>query len=336
MKKDTTRVLLESTIRRTLKNIQESPERATRNLIDLGLEFSNGRFQTKFFKQAQKMLENQKSAYYELVKNIVATVDHDIITTFGVDLGYNSCTKGARLIREIEAEKQFNVPWLLSLRVNEEKLDTEPDFYPLLFRQGQTLGIYTYLLFVSGCPEKVLSMIAKEPDCAFVLFLHGPQVSQAFLEKMQGIKNVMVSVYTDDAMPAACKKLAKARLLYAVHRQYTEQDKTMIQNGEWLQAILPARPTFAFLRADLSCTPKTQQEVYRYVTEVRDGQQYPLILMESKQDALMIDQVISDGACLIGFDTDGSLHTHEGRIDDKRYNIFYHPLEEILQHTSKK
>lgn len=71
MKKDMTGVLVESSIRRTLKSIQESPERATRNLIDLGLEFSNGRFQTRLFKQAQTMLQNQKSAYYDFVKNIV-------------------------------------------------------------------------------------------------------------------------------------------------------------------------------------------------------------------------------------------------------------------------
>lgn len=336
MKKDTTRVLVESTIRRTLKNIQVSPERATRNLIDLGLEFSNGRFQTRFLKQAQKMLKNQKSAYYELVKHVVAAVDHDIITTFGVDLGYNSFTKGARLIREIEAEKGFNIPWMLNLRISGEKLETEPAFYPSVLRQGRALGIYTYLLFVSGCPEKVLPMIEKEPDCAFILFLHGQQVSQSFLEKMKMVKNAMVSVYTDDAMPDACRKLENAGLLYAVYQRYTEQDKTAIQNGEWLRAILPVRPTFAFLQADLSCTPQTQQEIYQYVTEVRDGQQYPLILMDSKQDALVIDQVISDDECLVGFDADGSLHTHEGRRQEEQYNIFFHPLEEILQRISKK
>ena len=118
MKKDMKRVLVEATVRRTLKNIQESPHRATRNLVDLGLQFSSGRFQTRFLTQAQKLLQNPKSAYYDLVKNIVTTVDHDIITTFGVNLGYNSCTKGAQRIREIEAEKGFNIPWALNLLIN--------------------------------------------------------------------------------------------------------------------------------------------------------------------------------------------------------------------------
>ena len=336
MKKDMTEVLVESTVRRTLKNIRESPERATRNLIDLGLEFSNGRFQNRLFKQAQKMLQNQKSAYYDLVKNIVTTVDHDIITTFGVNLGYNSCTKGARLIREIEAENGFNIPWALNLAVNEEKLEKEPDFYPYVLRQGRSLGINTYLLFVSGCPDKVIPMIEKEPKCAFILFLHGHQIGSAFTERMKAVKNVMISVYTDTDMPDACQKLRNAGLLYAVHQRYTEQDKENVLNGEWLKSVLPVHPAFAFLRADFSCTQQTQEEIYQYVTAVRDEQQVPLIIMDIKQDILMIDKVISEGECLAGFDTDGSLRTHEGFKRDERYNIFSHSLEEILKGASKK
>ena len=84
----------------------------TRNLIDLGLQFSHGRFQTNLLKQAQKMLQDQQSAYYDLVKDLSATVDHDIIATFGVNLGYNSCTKGAVVIRDIEDEKSSTFPGL--------------------------------------------------------------------------------------------------------------------------------------------------------------------------------------------------------------------------------
>ena len=45
MKKDMNQMLVEITIRSTLEQIKASPERAVRNLIDLGLEFSDGRFQ---------------------------------------------------------------------------------------------------------------------------------------------------------------------------------------------------------------------------------------------------------------------------------------------------
>lgn len=336
MKKDMTCVLVESTVRRTLKNIQASPERATRNLIDLGLEFSVGRFQTRLLKQAQKMMQNQKSAYYHLIKNIVTTVDHDILTTFGVNLGYHSCTKGARLIREIEAEKGFNIPWALTLTINEKKLDVEPKFYPSLLQQGTALGIHTYLLFVTEHPEKLLPIIGNQPDCAFILFVYGSQISSAFTDRIKSFKNVMIAVRIDEDMSKACQKLMDARLLYAVYHRYQEQDRESILNGEWLKSILPVHPAFAFLEADPSCTDQTQTEIYRYVTTVRDEQQYPLIFIDVKQDMLMIDQVVSEGECLAGFDADGNLRMHDSIWQDEQYNIFLHPMERILQDASKK
>ena len=103
-----------------------------------------------------------------------------------------------------------------------------------------------------------------------------------------------------------------------------------------LHSILPAHPAFAFLRADFSCTPQTQKEVYQYVNTVRDEQQVPQVVMDIKQDTLLIDRIISDGECLVGFGADGSLRTHEGCRREEQYNIFYHPLEEILQSAAKK
>lgn len=131
------------------------------------------------------------------------------------------------------------------------------------------------------------------------------------------------------------KKLRNAGLLYAIHQRYTEQDKETIINGGWLLSVLPAHPAFAFLRAGFSCTSHTQDEIYQYVTTVRDGQRYPLIFMDIK--AGHADDRSGDfRRRLVGFDVDGSLRTHEGVKQDKQYNIFHHPLEEILQRASKK
>lgn len=331
VKKDTTKILVEATVRRTLKSIQEAPERATRNLVDLGLQFSNGRFQTRLFNQFQKMLQNETSAYYDLVKRVAFSVDHDMITTFGINIGYNSCTKGARVIRKIEAERGYNIPWALNVAINEEKLMGEPDFYSGLLRQGTNLGIYTFLIYFNGKPENLLPLIEQEPNCAFILFLHGNQVNDSFLEKMGQIKNFMISVYFDRDAVAACEKLRAARFLYSAHTWYGEKDKEYIQSGKWLQDVLTVRPMFALLRSDSSCLSQTQQEIYHYVTNVRDSQQYPVICMDIKQDSLLIDHIISDGECLVGFDENGNLRTHEGVQTDLCSNIFYHSLNDILQ-----
>lgn len=74
-------------------------------------------------------------------------------------------------------------------------------------------------------------MIEKEPDCAFIIFLHGHQVSQSFIKKIKVVNNVMVSVYTNEDMSDAYQKFRNGKLLYAVYRRYDEQDKDNILSG---------------------------------------------------------------------------------------------------------
>ena len=331
MKKDMNRMLIETIVRRTLKNIKDSPEREARNLVDLGLEFSNGRFQKRFLQATQKMLHNQESAYYSLVKNTVDSVDHDILTTFSINLGYNGCTKGAGMIREIEAKHGFNVPWSITLVINEEKLAAEPDFYPSVLQQGVSLGIHTYLLFVTGTPESVLPLMQTQPECAFILFLRGHQVSNFFVKKMKAEKNAMTLVYVNEDMAGACQKLREEKLLYGVYERYIEKDKERILSGEWLDTVLPVKPAFAVLRASYSCTPETKKDIYDYVISVRNNQQYPLVLMDLKNDVLSIDRIISEDACMVGFDSHGSLRTYEGLTHEEKFNIFSHNLKDILR-----
>lgn len=331
MQKDVTKILVESTVRRTIKEIKESPERATRNLIDLALNFSTGRFQRHFFKTAQKMLHNQKSAYYTLVKQVIDQVDAQTLISFGINLGYNECTKGAKVIREIEAEKHFDIPWALNLEP-EKKKDTEcPSFYMSVIEQGVSLGIHTYLLFAKEIPYRALEYAKSFSECAFILFLTNEQITDDYIEKLKEMKNVMISVRADDGFLDTCQKLREAHILYSVHYPYKEKDKNWILNGNWLEAILPAKPAFAFLLSEAGCSHDVEQEIYQYVLSVRDGQEYPIILMDVKQDSLAIDRVISDGECLAGFDRHGRLRTHKGILASDEFNIYLHPLETILQ-----
>lgn len=335
MKIDMNRVLVETAICKTLKNVQVAPERTIRNLVDLGLEFSNGRFQKQLLRTAQEMLRNENSAYYTLLKKTVASVQHEILTTFGLNLGYHGCTRGAELIRKIEAKQGFNIPWSLKISLNAEKGKEDPGFYPSILQQGVSLGIHTYLLFVAGDPEMAVSLLEGQPDCAFILFLHGNQVNDAFLEKMNAVRNTMISIYADEEMLCACRKLQDAGQLYGVYWCYSEQDQEKIISGDWLRSILPAHPTFALLSGDSSCAQETEQNIYQNIIFVREGQQYPVILFDLKYDVLAIDQIISEDECLVGFDMDGNLQTHRGISLEKQHNIFNNCLEDILSKIPK-
>ena len=87
MENSMSRILIETIIKRTLRNIKDNPERGIRNLIDMALQFSEGRFQKDFFTAAQTMLQNENSAYYDLVRDMVNRTDSDRLLTFGMNLG---------------------------------------------------------------------------------------------------------------------------------------------------------------------------------------------------------------------------------------------------------
>ena len=45
-----TRILVKTMVRKTIRDIKDSPERSIRNLVDMALNFSEGRFQQDFFR----------------------------------------------------------------------------------------------------------------------------------------------------------------------------------------------------------------------------------------------------------------------------------------------
>ncbi len=120
MKTNLNRTLIETTIRNSIKQIKNDPERSMRNLIDMALSFSNGRFQKHFLEVAQTMLQKETSCYYKIIPDLVANGDTERIVTFGMNIGYNGCTLGAQTIRELEATEHFNIPWSISLELAED------------------------------------------------------------------------------------------------------------------------------------------------------------------------------------------------------------------------
>ena len=165
-KTDITRFAIEIAINKAMSRLKHDPERTTRNLIDIALSFSKGRFQTAFFNAAKKLLEDENSQYYTLAKNIAFYIDPKRVKVFGVNLGYNSCTLGARTIREIEEKEDFNIPWSIIFD------NTHINTISRTIDSGKELGIFTYCIFCSEqLDSRFIDLISKHDDCAIALFL---------------------------------------------------------------------------------------------------------------------------------------------------------------------
>lgn len=124
MENSMSRILIETTARQTLKGLKENPKRSIRNLVDMALHFSEGRFQSRFFQTAHTMLEHEESAYYTLIEDAVNHIETEHLVKFGMNLGYNSCTWGAQRIRMNEKRLGFNIPWTVLFLMDDPHYST--------------------------------------------------------------------------------------------------------------------------------------------------------------------------------------------------------------------
>ena len=199
MENSMSRILIETIVKQSIKNIKDNPERGIRNLIDMALQFSEGRFQKNFFSAAQSMLQNESSAYYSLVRDTVSSIDTERLYTFGMNLGYNGCTVGARRIRENEKKMNCNIPWAIAMQIAPQSFEKNRQIYHKRILEGETLGVYVWQIFAMGCPEKVLPLVRDHADSAFFVFCRARDITDAFLDEAAELYHVMPVVQYEES-----------------------------------------------------------------------------------------------------------------------------------------
>ena len=333
MTKNMSRLLVETVVRNALKSIRNDPERGVRNLIDMALQFSEGRFQKNFFTIAQSMLQNEKSAYYDLIRNTVLHTDIERLYTFGMNLGYNGCTEGARQIRSYEETMNCNIPWSLSLQTEPGALEEHREQYDTLIHDGEQLGIFTWMLFPTCCAQSVLPLVKAHPDSAFCLFCEGSDLTDAFLDEAEDLYHTMLVVRYDKKNASRITALQDRELLYSVWYSYGQRDMEVILNEDLFFNAQELTPMFTVLLPGETCPKELRRLVYQAVTRARREQTYQTILLELQQDSQTIDSIISGDGCSIYFNKDGYLcdwETNSGRAQD---NLFQSRLPDILSHA---
>jgi len=333
---NTTKVLIETIVRRTLREIQSAPERNIRNLVDMALNFSKGRFQKRFFESTQRMLSNEHSAYYQLVRSLTNNVDHERLIRFGMNIGYNSCTLGAKKIREIEAAERFNIPWALHLEINADLLTQRRDAYHSLICQGKELGIYTWFIYVDRLCTELFELLAEHDDCAFALICNGYALNDETLGELERLKHILISVDLDDDADTICTELLDRKLLYAVHKTYTSADLKDILNDNMLYDTQSLSAPITALIPDVDCSTSERELIYDYVLRKRQAQEFPTIMWDMIRDVLAIDTVVSDDCCSAGFHADGAFFSLASGQNAEQWNLFESHLRTIFSNLLQK
>lgn len=329
--RDFNRILIEGAVSRTMSQLRKDPRRSLRNLVDLGVTFSRGRFQKPFLEMAQTMLENQESAYYDLLELLAGQVDPEHIKTFGINLGYEGLTKGAATIRKMERLEGCNIPWVISLAWG-GGMDQAAISH--LIHQGMEQGVFVYGLLGDQVPlVTVQELTERFPRCAFFLMTTGRNILAQPLEPLRACDNLYISVETGEEAMGACEALAGEELFYGVHQTYGDEGCI---SPERLESYMDYRPVAVLLLPEDDGAYRLSQSIHQQVKALRMSQKYPFVLAETLGDSLYIDQVISGEGCILNILENGDARGigREGLWQGG--NILDMPLTQILRQYTPK
>ena len=326
----TSRIIIKTFVKTALKDADESPERCTRNLVDMALHFSKGRFQQEFFELARAMLNNENSPYYPLIEDTLRHMDKEKLIEFGMNLGYNGCTQGAHIVRKIKRTENLNVPWLFFLNIDSSCEDLLSR-YQTVFDQGKELGIYVYFLYTDKEPEKLLPLIKHNPDCAMILLCHSTFVTEDFAVAAESLNNMLIGVEYDDNTDTACLVLRDHRLLYSIYRRYRENESEEILSGSYARFAEELHCPFVAVLAEPDCSTTVKENVYKAIVGARVAQKYRTIPLDLFYDVERIGNIISPPSSVIGFDSNGMIYNIDNEGKPLGHNIFQESLKDILK-----
>lgn len=322
---DLGRALVEGIISRALKDMENDSRRTARNLVDLGLTLARGPFERMFLSACQKVLEDEESVYYPMLERALREFDRQSLITFGINAGFEGCSRGAKRIREIEEKRGFNIPWTIRLAVGRSGLSIGKA--EEVIAQAVELGIHVFRLVDCRLEQEDLTrLLQKYPTCAFVLFTTGDREYPWDLEALAKEHGLLFSVAAQSAgADVLCNRLARARMPYAVHLDYDDQNAAHLPLQ--LESLQEFGCPMVILRG-FSASPEVRHQVNRQVIEARTGGAYPFVPLDLPADLLAIDQVISSDACHLAFQPDGSAVTHRGVTES---SILTMTLAEVME-----
>ena len=169
MRKET---LMHATIQNIVKNrlnkVNLDTNRSLRQLIDYGRTFSTGRFQKYYLDLIQTALKNDNSNYFELIKKLTKETEQNRVLDFFINLGYDSWTYNANMIRKQTENLKINIPWLITLDTDENMTLTNEEY---IISQGKDLGINSFIINTNSklSLERSLKLAELFPRACFFI-----------------------------------------------------------------------------------------------------------------------------------------------------------------------
>ncbi len=324
-----------------IRYIEDNPKRGVRNLLDLGEYFASGRFQKVFFELAHEILNNEDSCYYDIIENLVKNTNHKNLTLYGINIGYNSLTYGANIIREHEKKSGYNVPWSIIFNF-EEKIDNHLTGMEILniIDSGKNIGIYSYMILLgkNEITDTLYDIFDKNNDCAFTLFVDTDIINEESVKKINIASNACIFASIDnydDLNENTAEKfnlMRKYKCLHGGYYYYDDSNAGDITNGKLACKLMSLNLNFAIFIRKKGCSDEIAEGISDYILRTRIKINSPVFLIDLYGDHARIDRIISVEPCFLSINSCGQISVSNSS-NETEYNIRHTSIEDILANT---
>lgn len=314
-----TRYMIDKLVDRALHEMKQGSKRELRNIVELGLFHSRGGFQSEFFRMLHQMLIDQRSPYYDLALTAAANVAAPVLKKFGINLGYNAWTAGARCIREYQRRTGCGVPWAIVFDLTgaaDQPLTAEE--ISRVVSQAREMGVYSFFLLCGQDGERATwskQLLHSFPDCVFFLFVAPEKIDAAACAVFAAAGNAMpVIAYTRQgkaAYQSAAALLRGKHCLYGAWLRYETADIQRLIDD--YAAAGPDLPPATFLLRGAACAEEDAAQVHALVEHTRLQPGYPTFLINFYQDIARVGSIISAEPRFLEIANDGGVRLQSGR-----------------------
>jgi len=338
------RSMIESAIDKSLKDIEINPFRGTRNLVDIGLHFSSSRFQKNLFKIIHDVLNNVESPYYELVSRTVLNTERETLKQFGANIGYNSWTYGASLIRAREGKTGIEIPWTILYDLPEKMVRLDYKIISNYICEGEKMGIYTSMIFpemLSNQYEEIFQIALKYKNSGFIIFEQFQNISTASLNKLKSLNNTMIVPIINNEYRKSqwnnevFNTMQLNKMLYGVGLLYNDTNYLDITSNECMKSMENFKAPLVFFIAERNknSSEKAKKHIGQIKSAYRNAIKYSYFVIDLFSDINEIDHIISGNTSFL--EINGTSYYKKSPFEKEKMSIYEDTtIEKIIFHQS--
>ena len=317
IKRDITRAIIDTTVDRGLREVDEDPRRGIRKLADLGRQFTQGRFMHEIYAIFQDLLRNDESPYYSAIEHLLHHTNRKALKDIGINMGYSSLTLGARTIRNIKKKQGFDVPWSVMMNIDPKAENAiNADELRYIISSGKELGIYTYMINIDrnmGFLEELIDIFRKNKECAFLVVLPDEELDEALALSLSARTNVMTMLrVAGDLSDTNAFTLRRLKAMYGVLDFYDKDSTDIPLSEERIRNCISMEGVFMLLCANKGTPIDKILDNSNRVKAIRMEPVAPLIIFDVYGDAVGINHLAAGEDVLFEIDTDRTINTING------------------------